>query len=72
MKFQNDKTLNDWTGRLPCRDFAQFLLDLFPLLERESLSADCSPLHNPEDICFSPEAQIQIGGTRRSSLMTAA
>lgn len=50
MKFQNDKTLNDWTSRLPCRDFAQFVLNLFPLLERESLSADCSPLHSQEDI----------------------
>lgn len=50
MEFQNDKILNDWTGRLPCRDFAQFVFSLFPLLERESLSADCAPLYNPEDI----------------------
>lgn len=50
MKFHNYKTLNDWTSRLSCRDFVQFVLDLFPLLERESLSADCSPLQKQEDI----------------------
>jgi hypothetical protein len=46
MKFQNYKTLNDWTSRLPCRDFDRFILDLFPLLERESFAADCSPLQH--------------------------